>query len=207
MDAATVDRIFEPFFTTKPVGSGTGLGLSVVHGITQSHGGAIEVASQPGQGTVFTLYLPVAQVQPALPEERETVVVPVLPGGGDKKVLYIDDEESLVVLAKRLLEPHGYRVTGYSDPFQALEVLRADPQAFDVVITDYNMPSLSGLDVAREVREIRSNLPVAIASGFADETLQLHYAEAGVQEIASKLGAMEGLRAVIERAVKAGSPV
>ena len=108
-------------------------------------------------------------------------------------------------LAKRLLEPHGYRVTGYSDPLQALEVLRADPHAFDVVITDYNMPSMSGLDVAREVREIRSNLPVAIASGFADETLQLQYAEAGVQEIVSKLGAMEGLRAVIERAVKSGS--
>ncbi|AOW12839.1 hypothetical protein LPB72_17760 [Hydrogenophaga crassostreae] len=207
MDAATKDRIFEPFFTTKPVGSGTGLGLSVVHGITQSHGGTIEVASQLGQGTVFTLYLPMALKQPAQVEEQEEAKAPVSAGGANKRVLYIDDEESLVVLAKRLLEPHGYRVTGYSDPLQALEVLRADPQAFDVVITDYNMPSMSGLDVAREVREIRKNLPVAIASGFADETLQLQYAEAGVQEIVSKLGAMEGLRAVIERAVKGGRPL
>jgi len=206
MNAATMDRIFEPFFTTKPVGSGTGLGLSVVHGITQSHGGAIEVASQPGQGTVFTLYLPMAQKQPAHPVAREETRASVSPGGGNKRVLYIDDEASLVVLAKRLLEPHGYLVTGYTDPVEALAVLRADPQAFDVVITDYNMPNMSGLDVAREVREIQSNLPVAIASGFADETLQLQYTEAGVQEIVSKLGAMEGLRAVIERAVKTGPP-
>jgi two-component system, cell cycle sensor histidine kinase and response regulator CckA len=208
MDAATLDRIFEPFFTTKPVGSGTGLGLSVVHGITQSHGGAIEVASQPGQGTVFTLYLPAARDPSAQPLAQEPALQRVAgsPAGGNERVLYIDDEESLATLAKRLLESHGYRVTSCSDPLQALELLRADPQAFDVVITDYNMPGMSGLDVARKVREIRSDLPVAIASGFADETLQMQYAEAGVQEIVSKLGAMEGLRAAIESALKPGRP-
>jgi two-component system cell cycle sensor histidine kinase/response regulator CckA len=206
MDVAMLQRIFEPFFTTKPVGSGTGLGLSVVHGITQSHGGVIEVTSVVGHGATFTLYLPMAQKPAAQSTSNEVATPSTASVEQGKKVLYIDDEASLVVLAKRLLEPHGYRVSGYTDPQLAFEALRTDPHAFDVVISDYNMPSMSGLDVARVVRQIRPNLPVAIASGFADETLQSQYAAAGVVEIISKLDAMESLRSVIDRVVKAAPP-
>jgi two-component system cell cycle sensor histidine kinase/response regulator CckA len=202
MDAATVDRIFEPFFTTKPVGAGTGLGLSVVHGIVHSHGGVIEVESQPGHGAVFTLYLPSATIPAAPPMKEASKTAATPPEAGSKNVLYIDDEASLVLLVRRLLEPQGYRVSGFTDPGLALQALRADPQAYDVVVTDYNMPSMSGLEVAREVRQIRASLPVAIASGFADETLYSHYADAGVQEVVSKTEAMDDLGGVIERLAK-----
>ena len=200
MDGPTLERIFEPFFTTKPVGKGTGLGLSVAHGIVQKHEGAIQVRSQPGQGTTFTVCLPAFEAQAEAPtgvptgvptgapadEEGSTPAKSTLELARGKKILYLDDDGSLVRLMTQLLKRHGFQVTGYTDHAEALQVLRADPAAFDLVLTDYNMPGKSGLDVAREARALNPNLPVAVISGFIDQTLLTQAAGAGVCELIFK---------------------
>jgi two-component system cell cycle sensor histidine kinase/response regulator CckA len=188
MDVATITRVFEPFFTTKPVGKGTGLGLSVAHGIIQKHEGTITVQSQPGQGTTFTVYLPAIDVQShAQALERDKGVVmpaPTLTGG--KSILYVDDDGTLIQLVTRLLKRRGFRVAGYTDQKEALQALRADPAAFDLVLTDYNMPGMSGLDVAREVKACNPNTPVAVTSGFIDEELLAQAGGVGVSELIFK---------------------
>ena len=162
MDAATCERIFEPFFTTKPVGEGTGLGLSVVHGIVKSHDGAIAVDSQPGAGTTFHLYFPAADHR-ATP--RAAPKAPDVRGQGEH-VLYVDDEEALVYMTSRLLERAGYRVTGFTDARRALEEFRASSAAFDAVVTDLAMPGLSGLALAAEIRQSRPDVPLVFTSGY-----------------------------------------
>ena len=196
MNAATLGRIFEPFFTTKPVDEGTGLGLSVVHGIVKAHDGAIEVKSQPDKGTTFTIYLPASTETPANLRESEESSMPPPPvhaASSSQHILYIDDDASLIFLVQRRLERRGYRISGYSNQSEALAALSGDPAAFDLVVTDYNMPGMSGLDVARKVRLIRDDLPVVIASGFIDETLRAQARGAGVRELVFKANAIEDL--------------
>jgi PAS domain S-box-containing protein len=162
MDPATLDRIFEPFYSTKPPGSGTGLGLSVAHGIVKSHGGAITVDSQVGLGTTFHLYFPAAD--PAA-TAREAPAVRDFRGRGEH-VLYVDDEEAIVYVATLTLQALGYRVTGMTDAGQALAELRSRPHEFDAVVTDLSMPLLPGTELARRAREIRPGIPVVLTSGF-----------------------------------------
>jgi signal transduction histidine kinase len=157
-----LNRLFEPFFTTKGL-EGTGLGLSVVHGIVRDHEGAITVESELGRGTVFHIYLPAA--------EKAHVTGPKIPTierGAGEHVMYIDDEEALVFLAIRLITRLGYKCTGYSKAEEALQALRGNPVGVDAVVTDFAMPSMTGLDLARRVHEIRPDLPVAILSGYGD---------------------------------------
>lgn len=202
MDAATMERIFEPFFTTKPIDEGTGLGLSVVHGIVQTHEGAITVDSRPGHGATFTVYLPVAQTMAcaSAPAEPEPVVSPPAAGAGSaQRILYLDDDETLVFLVTRLLRRRGHQVSGFVNQQAALAAIRGNPAAFDLVVTDYNMPGMSGLDVAREIRTLRADLPVAVASGFVDEALQDQASGAGVRELILKAGAGEEFCAAFER--------
>jgi CheY-like chemotaxis protein len=162
IEPATLPRVFEPFFTTKPPGQGTGLGLSVVHGIMQAHNGAVTVQSSPGQGTTFHLYFPAAD---AAPEQLGATQTETSEGKGEH-VLYVDDEEALVFLATRMLRRLGYQVTGLSDAAQALQEFRARPHAFDVVVTDTSMPGLSGLALTEQVRSIRPEVPVVLVSGY-----------------------------------------
>ncbi len=163
MDKATTARIFEPFYTTKPVGEGTGLGLSVVHGIMKTHGGAITVYSETGKGTVFQLYLPAAQV--AAEEARPQHTQGEFRGHGER-VLYVDDEEPLVLLMTRMLTQLGYKVTGCTEPTKALEMFRLGPHDFDVVVSDLSMPQMSGIDLARDLLQTRPGMPILIASGY-----------------------------------------
>ncbi|AOW14952.1 hypothetical protein LPB72_12820 [Hydrogenophaga crassostreae] len=202
MDAATMARVFEPFFTTKPIDEGTGLGLSVVLGIVQTHEGAITVDSQPGKGATFTVYLPAAQAiadAATSPEPAHPASAAAADPSSDLRILYLDDDESLVFLVTRLLGRRGYQVKGFIDQHEALTAIREDPAAFDLVVSDYNMPGLSGLDVAREIRTIRADLPVAVASGFIDEVLQAQAGGAGVRELIFKAGAGEEFCAAFER--------
>jgi PAS domain S-box-containing protein len=194
MDATTILRIFEPFFTTKPVDQGTGLGLSVVHGIVQAHDGVITVDSVPGGGARFSIFLPLVEASPPTPE-FECTSVEVSEDLEEKtlRILYIDDDESLVFLVTRLLKRRGYDITGFTDQPAALATLRANPDDFGLIVSDYNMPGMSGLDVAREARAIRSDLPVAIASGFIDETLVAEARGAGVRELIFKANVVEEL--------------
>jgi two-component system cell cycle sensor histidine kinase/response regulator CckA len=197
MDAATLERIFEPFFTTKPVGQGTGLGLSVVHGIIKAHSGAIDVVSELGSGSCFTIYMPAADGPAEVPEQLEPASNSDLPEG--KHILYLDDDQDLVFIVSRLLEGKGLRVTGFSEQQAALAALRSAPGAFDLVVSDFNMPGMSGLDVAREVRSIRSDFPVVIMSGYIDETLQSQAVGAGVRHLIAKANIVEDLAAVLQR--------
>ena len=201
MDAATVERIFEPFFTTKPAGQGTGLGLAVVHGIVQEHGASIDVDSAPGEGSTFRVYFPAVDSPMPAVAARPTDGAPA-PGQG-RHILYVDDDEAIVFLMTRLLRRQGYRVSGYTDAREALVAVRAQPEGFDLAVTDYNMPGMSGLEVARALREIRADLPVALASGYITEELRAQAPAAGVRELVYKPNTADELCAVISRLAKA----
>ncbi|WP_374673702.1 PAS domain S-box protein [Ideonella sp.] len=176
-------RIFDPFFTTKPPGEGTGLGLSVVHGMVTGHGGTVTLDSAPGLGTVFRLWLPAApgalpQAEPAMPLP-ETTASPAggapapaarLPGA---RVLYVDDDEVLALMVAQLLQRAGCVVTTCCEPAQALRTLAADPAAFDLLVTDLNMPEVSGLELAHAAHGLRPGLPVILTSGNLPAQLSL----------------------------------
>ncbi|RMA62383.1 PAS domain S-box-containing protein [Acidovorax sp. 100] len=221
MDAATLERIFEPFFTTKPVGQGTGLGLAVVHGVMRTHEGGVDVQSAPGQGSRFTLYFPVATdatagAQPspaaqAVPLAAATSAPePAEPPGGapGKKhhVMYVDDDQALVFLVQRLLRRRGYEVSGYTDPHEATAALRAAPQAYDLLVTDYNMPGFCGVDLVREARLIRPDLPVALASGYVTAEIEQAALAEGAQALIHKPNDVEELCATVQRLIVGHDP-
>jgi PAS domain S-box-containing protein len=160
-------RLFEPFFTTKPVGSGTGMGLSVVHGILHEHGGHLLVESRPGEGSCFRLLLP--GLAPAEVKEEAEEYVAMVPLQGQGHVLVVDDEPRLVSYYAELLEAQGYRVTGITDAREALRYFRAMPDDIDLVITDQTMPEMTGVGLARELLELRPELPVILCTGYSDE--------------------------------------
>ncbi|MCE9576799.1 MAG: response regulator [Deltaproteobacteria bacterium] len=165
MDAATRDRIFEPFFTTKSKGKGAGLGLAVVHGILDEHGGAISVTSEPGHGTSFEVLLPaVAEPAEAAPPQPAREVPP----GRGQRIFFIDDEVALLRAGARSLERLGYQATTFARPEDALALLRVDPRAADLVITDHSMPGMSGVALAAELTRLRPELPVVVISGHVD---------------------------------------
>ncbi len=201
IDEATLARIFEPFFTTKSVGKGTGLGLAVVHGIVKSHHGAITVQSTPGKGTCVEVYLPiaasVAEIERPVPRAQAAAAV------RGKRVLYVDDDEAMVFLVRRLLEDSGYRVSAYQNPQEAIEAVRESPAAFDLIVTDFNMPGLSGLDVARELQGIRPGLPVVITSGYLTDDLVAAAHAAGVREVVYKPNTVDDLCRTIEQLLQA----
>ena len=171
MTPETLARIFEPFFTTREVGQGTGLGLSVVHGIMQAHQGAIDVQSVPGEGSVFTLYFPPTQEAAVAPAAEEVASPEPIIGKG-RHVMYVDDDQALVFLIARVLKRKGFAVTTFTDPQEAQVALRADAHAYDILVTDYNMPGYSGIDLLRDAKLIRPDLPVALASGYVTPELE-----------------------------------
>jgi two-component system, cell cycle sensor histidine kinase and response regulator CckA len=184
IDAETLERVFEPFFTTKPVGQGTGLGLAVVHGVMRTHMGTVDVQSTPGQGTTFTLYFPIAESTPE-PVVAEPPKPKAVQASG-QHLMYVDDDEALVFLIQRALKRKGFAVTTFTDPRLAVATLRENPQAFDLLVTDYNMPGYSGLELLREVREIRPELPVALASGYVTTEIEHSAMAAGARALIYK---------------------
>jgi PAS domain S-box-containing protein len=160
MNELTLKRAFDPFFTTRQPGQGTGLGLSVVHGIVQSHHGATEIRSRVNEGTTVIVYLPAAPGAIQEPASEQIV------GSRGGRVMYVDDEEALVFLMERALKKMGYQVSGFSEPLAALNAFRSHPDAFDVVVTDVSMPGMSGPDLAAELRLIRPQVPIIMTSGY-----------------------------------------
>jgi PAS domain S-box-containing protein len=191
-------RIFDPFFTTKDTGVGTGLGLSLVHGIVSEVGGAVDVASKLGEGSVFTVYLPRRGDAP----ESGDSEVPQLPRGQGQRVLVVDDEASLVTLMTDTLSDLGYRPFGYTSSAAALAAFRARPEDFDVLITDERMPGLSGTAVVREVRGVRPDIPILLASGFLGGTIGEQAQAAGADEVLQKPLAARELALALARAVR-----
>ena len=177
-----LERIFDPFFTTKGVGEGTGLGLSVVHGIVVDLGGAIEVTSKPGLGTTFAIWLPTAgQSATAAPDRRADA-----PRGHGECVMIVDDERPLVAVAEEMLAELGYEPRGFHSSIAALQAFRADPQRFDAVLTDETMPDLSGSDFARELSRLRPDIPILLMSGYAARQLADRARASGVTEVLRK---------------------
>lgn len=157
-----LERIFEPFFTTKDVGQGSGMGLAVVHGIINSHNGAIMVKSAPGQGTTFVIYLPRVHI-PAATEPPPEEAIP----NGKGSILFVDDEGVLADWGQEMLKYLGYDVVARTDGSQALEAFRSAPYGFDLVITDQTMPCMTGEVLARELRHIRPDIPIILCTGFS----------------------------------------
>jgi signal transduction histidine kinase/ActR/RegA family two-component response regulator len=166
MDPQVLERIFEPYFTTKEQGKGSGLGLSVTHGIIKSHGGDITVRSQPGKGSSFKVYLPVID---DIAEDTETVEA-ANPTTGCERILLIDDEEQIINIEQQILERLGYKVTSKTDSEEALAEFAVQPELFDLVITDMTMPKMNGDQLARRLMDIKPEIPVILCTGF-NETI------------------------------------
>lgn len=190
-----MERLFDPFFTTKEAGEGSGLGLAVVHGIVRNHKGAIIAKSEVGVGSSFFVYLRASER--SVVAERPAAAP--APRGANQHVLYIDDEEPLVVLVTRILERSGYRCSATTDPRQALEWVAKNPQDFDLVLTDMNMPGMSGIDVARDVLALRPTLPVVITTGYVRAVDVAATRSLGIRDLVLKPDTIDELASLVAR--------
>jgi CheY-like chemotaxis protein len=164
MEKNVSEKIFDPFFTTKETGKGTGMGLSVVHGIVKRLNGAVQVFSQPGKGTRIYVYFPLENTGPDSDNIEADEPIP----GGTEHVLLVDDEESILIMEQQMLERLGYTVTPCAGGIQAFEIFKNDPDLFDLLITDMAMPEMTGELLARELSKIRPKFPILLCTGFSD---------------------------------------
>lgn len=194
MDLKTKERIFEPFFTRKEVGLGSGLGLSVVHGIINNYGGAIEVESTPGKGTTFRIFLPKHSSEAFGSDKLNRK-----PMKGDEYILFVDDEPEITFLGKKMLETLGYKVTIKSDSVSALDEFMMDPDRYALLVTDQNMPDITGTELALRMRNVRPGLKVIIITGFADNLSEEVLARCGVAEVILKPMILDDFSKIIRR--------
>ncbi len=181
MDPDTMARIFEPFFTTKTKDEGTGMGLALVHGIVEAHGGAITVRSTVGQGTTFEAFFPKASPDLVIEHDTDTP----LPRGNER-ILFVDDEKDLVEAVPRLLKSLGYYVVAKSSSVEALDIFRSRPDGFDLVITDQTMPNMTGAQLAKQLLDIRPDIPLVLCTGYS-ETVDVNAAKAmGIRKFVLK---------------------
>ena len=179
---AVLERMFDPFFTTKEVGEGTGLGLSLVHGIVTDLGGAIDVTTTAGAGTRFEIWLPVTGESPILPAEASGT----LPRGHGETVMIVDDERPLVDLAEEIIADLGYEPVGFASSSAALAAFRAAPARFDLVLTDESMPELIGTELAQAIRRLRPTIPIILMTGYGGTQLANRAADIGLSDVLRK---------------------
>ena len=181
IDPVLIKSIFDPFFTTKSVDEGTGLGLSVVYGIVKSHGGVINVNSEQGKGAAFHIHLPrIIQTETKEVDAGKPVI------GGTERILFVDDEPSLVDIGMRMLFPLGYHVTGAASSKDALDIFRAKPESFDLVITDMTLPKMTGIDLSREMLKIRPDIPIILCSGVKEQETEAQAKSLGIKAYLTK---------------------
>jgi len=199
-----LDHIFEPYFTTKRKGEGTGLGLSVVHGIVQSHGGMITVSSEPGQGSTFDVYFPVIALKSKVAETRHKTAA-----RGCERILFVDDEIVLVRLVNQMLTRLGYRVTPFTDSRQALVDFTDHPQKYDMVISDFTMPHITGEGLARSILAVRPDIPFILCTGYSSKIDKLRIEKMGIKALLTKpfsLATIAGqIRAILDAQQKRGT--
>ena len=181
MTPDVIKRIFDPYFTTKEKGVGTGLGLAVVHGIVKKYGGSINVESELGKGTTFHIYLPKADIAPPIKAEQPKQLM-----GGSERILFVDDEKMLVDIGQQALQRLGYDVVSRTSPIEALELFKAKPDFFDLVITDQTMPGMTGDALAKELMNVRPNLPVIICTGYSQTIDQERAKQIGIKAFVMK---------------------
>lgn len=196
MDVPLLDRMFEPFFTTKAVDEGTGMGLAVVHGIVMEYGGAIAVRSLVGSGTTIDVYLPRYDGDGAAEASQCEPTIT-----GNERVLLVDDEAPLVEVAQQMLERLGYQVVAVGSALEALQAFRSRPDDFDVVITDQAMPRMSGMDLAKNLRSIRQDIPVVVASGYSETVTTESVMKQGLSGYVGKPYSSHDLGLAIRRAL------
>ncbi len=189
-----LNRIFDPFFTTRDAGKGTGMGLSVVHGIVTNHGGMISVDSKPGTGSTFHAYFPTAAGRTGAKDNK-----PESEYAGDEHILFVDDEEDLVSIGARMLELHGYQVTEMTDSLEALEAFRSAPDIFDLVLTDQTMPNMTGVELASRLLEIRDNIPIILCTGYSSKISDDEAKEIGISDFFMKPYNMNQIIQVVRR--------
>lgn len=188
-----IDKIFEPYVTTKDIGKGSGIGLSIVYGIVKNYNGNIQVISNATEGTIFRIYLPITSQS----EINGKTDVYAKKHSGDEKILFIDDEMSIVKLGVRTLEKWGYKITGIQSSLEAFELFKSNPDDFDLIITDMAMPEMVGSELAKKVFEIRPNLPIIVCSGYSEKLDTLEARIKNVKAVVDKPILMEDLQAKI----------
>ena len=207
MDPATCAKIFEPYFTTKRKGEGTGLGLAVVYGIVTRLGGEITVRSEPGQGSAFNVYLPVLEELQTAKSGDRLGALPPLPTGKER-IMVVDNEEAIAQLLERSLAKLGYRVTPFSLCDDAVREFMTRPDAFDLVITDLDMPKISGIDLAHAFLERRPDIPIILCTGYSDKVNRESAQAIGIREFLHKPVNMRELaclvREILDRSPAAG---
>jgi CheY-like chemotaxis protein len=176
-----LERIFDPYFTTKGVGEGSGMGLSVVHGIVKSHGGYISADSELGKGTTFQVFFPYIESKPE-PEIEITVEIP----RGKERILFVEDEKALVDAIQPMIERLGYKVTARTSSIEALEAFRANPDRFDLVITDFTMPNMTGMELAKEFLELRSDILIILCTGYSEHINEYKAKASGIRAFLTK---------------------
>ena len=194
MTPEATERIFDPFFTTKKVGEGTGMGLSVVHGIIKSHGGTIIVESSPGKGSAFSVFLPAIATEVADQANQAQLVIT-----GNERILFVDDEDFQADIGKRMLERLGYRVNTRTKSLEALDLFRQTPDGFDLVITDMTMPDMTGDVLARKLISIRPDIPIIVCTGYSERINPDIVKEIGIKEMALKPVVMKDIAQMIQR--------
>ncbi len=182
MTAEIIDKIFDPYFTTKNYGKGSGMGLSVVHGIVRSHKGFINVDSKPGRGSIFSAYFPWIEDKIDVKEIPAYEKIPI----GTEKVLFIDDRKMLTDIGKTMLENLGYSVTAINDSSEALDLFVNNPSQFDLVITDQTMPKLTGSELAKQFLQIRSDIPIILCTGYSVFVDEVKAQEIGIRAFVMK---------------------
>jgi signal transduction histidine kinase/ActR/RegA family two-component response regulator len=188
-----LDRIFEPYFTTKEKSRGTGMGLAMVHGIISRQGGRIEVSSEVGVGTTFDVYLPIT----VAPTRIDQVVSTSDLQRGSGRILLVDDEAQVVQVTGELLTSLGYEVTGRTSPVVALSLVAANPEGYDLVLTDLTMPELTGVELSRKIQQVRGDLPVVLFTGYSDSVSREDAEAAGIRRYCMKPVSLRELAKVI----------
>lgn len=182
IDPKHIDRIFDPYFTTKGVGKGSGMGLAMVHGIVNKHGGFLTVESEPGQGATFNVFFPRVEEECVPVSDDEIMEIPT----GSERILFVDDEKDLVKIAESLIGSLGYSVTAVEDSAEALGLFREDPSRFDLVITDQTMPDITGTELSMHLLQIRPDVPIILCTGYSNIINEEKAKEIGIREYIMK---------------------
>jgi len=194
---AAINRIFDPYFTTKKVGEGSGMGLAVVHGIVENHGGAILVNSKPGKETTFSVFFPATEA-----EKTGRIEGNKKSPAGNEQILLVDDEEGIASVGKEILERHGYKVTARTSPLDALKMFQDRPDRFDLVITDMTMPHMTGVDLSKELVAIRPDVPILLVTGNNDLIDKDKARKIGIRGFETKPGVIKNLANTVRKALE-----
>ena len=198
MTEKTKSRIFEPFFTTKEIGEGTGLGLSVAHGIIHSHNGNIQVFSTADEGTTFDIYLPMVGV----PTHKKNSIKLTTIEAKSAHVLYVDDEPSITKMARKMLNRKGYRITSVTSSPKALELFKRSPDNFDILVSDQTMPGMKGTELAKKIHQIKPELPIILVTGLGSILKKESLSDFGILDVVSKPVLSDDLSDAINRALR-----